>query len=328
MSGSNAHPLNLVFLGCGAAAHKHSRTIKRVSRHVRLHYASRDKDRAEQFRAKHKGVRGYGSYAEALADRELDIALIATPPASHLELTIAALEAGKHAIVEKPAFLNTADFARVRETCARTNCRVFVAENYYYKPLRAQLAQVIHEQLVGQPLFFRVNAAKYQPAGDWRSDPALAGGGALFEGGIHWVHLMANVGLNVRRVTGYRSGATRGSGESVVVVFEYDSGTVGTLAYSWGVPSPLQGLRVSQILGSQGTATFESNGIFLNLSGKNRRFRFPGFRDIGGYRGMFEDIFHAIRTGAEPQVTLDMAENDVRLVEAAYRSMVDEETND
>lgn len=309
----------------------HSRSIRRVDKHVRLHYASRDRTRAERFRTKYaKSGNGqaFGSYKEALADSRIDVAFIATPPASHLELTLAALEAGKHAIVEKPAFLRSADFSQVRETSVRTGRRVFVAENYYYKPIRKQLERLFSGDAIGRPLFFRVNAVKQQTVEDWRSTPALAGGGALFEGGIHWVHLMANAGLKVRRVTGYRSGTAQGSEESVLLVFEYETGTIGTLTYSWDVPSPLRGLRSSQVLGSRGTATFESNGVFFLLSGDARRLSFPGFRDIAGYRSMFRDFFHALRTGTEPAMTLEMAENDVRLVEAAYRSMADEETDD
>ena len=295
---------------------------------VRLHYASRDGERAERFRTDHGGIRAYGSYRAALVDPQIDVALVATPPALHLELVIESLESGKHVIEEKPAFLRSADFEQVRAVSARTGRRVFVAENYYYKPLRTHLEELFREKLIGDPLFLRIDATRYQPASGWRSDPAQAGGGALFEGGIHWVHLMANMGLTVRRVTGYRTGPGRGSAENVLVVFEYEGGPIGTLAYSWNVPSPMRGLRSSRILGSRGTATFESNGVFVFLNGDARRFRFPGFRDIAGYRSMFRDFFHAIRTGAEPGMTLDLAERDIRLVEEAYRSMADEDLHD
>lgn len=282
---------------------------------MRLHFASREAGRAAGFRDELGGVRSFGGYRAALDDPEIDVAVVVTPPASHRDLTLAALEAGKHVIVEKPAFPRSSDFAAVREAAARADRRVLVAENYFYKPLRAELERTIRSGELGEPLFVRVHASKLQRAAGWRAEGE--GGGALLEGGIHWVHLMAGLGLTVGRVTGYRAGGGRLADESAIVVFEYEEGPVGTLAYSWRVPSPLRGLRVSQILGTGGTATFESNGLFLLVRGSRLRLRQPGVRDISGYRAMFRDFVSCLRGGPPAAMTLELAERDVRLVEQA-----------
>ncbi|MDT8436189.1 MAG: Gfo/Idh/MocA family oxidoreductase [Gemmatimonadota bacterium] len=313
--------LNIAFLGCGAATRMHARTLSRVAPDVGVHFASRDAARADAFRRAHGSGRAFGAYGDALADDGMDAAFVATPPSSHRELVLAALAAGRHVIVEKPAFPRSADFAVVREAAVRAGRRVLVAENYFYKPLRRRLAEVLADGRLGRPLFLRVNAAKRQRAAGWRAEPALAGGGALMEGGIHWVHLMASLGLEVRSVTGFRAGPGRGGDESALVVFAYEGGAVGTLAYSWSVPSPLRGLRLSQVMGTEGTATFESNGLFLFERGRRLAFRLPGLRDISGYRAMFADFVAVLRRGGEPGMTFDMAERDVRLVEQATRSM-------
>ena len=70
-----------------------------------------------------------------------------------------------------------------------------VAENYFYKPLARALRRLIAEGAVGELLFVHVNALKSQRRrGLARATPASPGGGALFEGGIHWVDLLANLG--------------------------------------------------------------------------------------------------------------------------------------
>ncbi|MDP2958989.1 MAG: Gfo/Idh/MocA family oxidoreductase, partial [Longimicrobiales bacterium] len=109
--------------------------------------------------------------------------------------------------------------------------------------------------------------------------------------------------------------------ETVLAVFEYEGGAVGALSFSWEVPSPLGGVRLSRIYGREGTVRFESNGAFVLVQGRRSALRLPGFRDIAGYRAMFNDFFDAIRTGREPQMTLDRAENDIRLVNRIYASM-------
>jgi len=148
----------------------------------------------------------------------------------------------------------------------------------------------------------------------------VAGGGALFEGGIHWIDLLAHLGLRIESVQGFRPGDWQGCERSMLVVAQYEEGAVGTLSHSWEVPSPLRGLRVSRIYGTRASVAFESNGLFVLVGGARRRLVFPGLRDIGGYRAMFRDFLAALRTGAEPLMTLTRAQRALELIEAAYRN--------
>ncbi|MGI9625363.1 MAG: Gfo/Idh/MocA family protein [Longimicrobiales bacterium] len=323
MGNEASRPIALVFLGCGRATQMHSRTLSKLDSGVRLHYASRDRDKAEGYRRTHGGVGAYGSYDAAIDDPNLDVVFVATPPPSHLPLTIRALERGKDVIVEKPAFLQRADFAAARQAADRAGKSVFVAENYFYKPLTRRLKQILADGLIGDPLFVQVNALKQQKATGWRADPLLTGGGGLFEGGIHWINFMASLGLEVEGVTGHRAPGPIGdpgttTNENVLVALRYAGGALGSLSYSWDVPSRLGGLRMSKIYGRAGSLTFESNGLFVLLQGKRTRFYVPSLRDLAGYRAMFKDFLNAVRTGAPPGMTLDMAARDVDLVREIY----------
>ena len=97
-------PLRLAFLGCGFITRVHSRTCARSAPPPASAIASRDLGRAEAFCRDFGGTRAYGGYAEALADPAVDAVVIAVPPAFHKTLALQALEAGKHVLVEKPAF--------------------------------------------------------------------------------------------------------------------------------------------------------------------------------------------------------------------------------
>jgi UDP-N-acetylglucosamine 3-dehydrogenase len=312
-------PLRVALLGCGFATRLHSRTLSRFAE-VQRFYASRDPARAEACNRRYRGSGAFGSYEAALASPEIDVVLVATPPASHLEWTLRALERGKHVIVEKPPFLHSSDFDAVREAAERAGRQVMVAENYFYKPLARALREVLATGAVGEPRVLSINALKEQRTGDWRDEPGLAGGGALFEGGIHWVSFMAHLGLPVVSVQGYRP-AGPGPERTVVAVFQYAGGMVGSLYYSWEIPSPLRGLRLSALYGTEGTVTFESNGLLVMVRGRRKRIRIPEPTDLLGYRAMFRDFFRAIRGGTEPEFGLDRARFDLELVEALYRSM-------
>ena len=314
-------PLNLAFLGCGFASRLHSKTLAGFKRDVRRYYASRDRDKATSYNRKYKGSGYFDSYDTAIADARIDVVLVATPPAYHLDLTLQAMRAGKHVIVEKPPFLRAADFEAIHRAQAETNSRVFIAENYFYKPLAFKLREIISAGSIGEVLFVHVNVLKQQRTGDWRDDLAVSGGGALFEGGIHWINFIANLGLTVKSIRGSRPGAQEGPDKSMLVAIEYTEGAVGTLYYSWEVPSTFKGLRISRIFGREGSITFESNGLFILVNGVRKRLIIPKLTDIAGYKAMFRDFIGALQEGREPQMTLDLAQTDLALIETIYQSI-------
>jgi UDP-N-acetylglucosamine 3-dehydrogenase len=309
----------VLFLGCGRVAEMHSRTLRRLGG-IELFYASRDPARADAMCRRFGGRRWYGSYEAALADRAVDVTLVATPTALHREQTILALEAGKHVIVEKPAFMCAADADIVANVAAKTGRRVLVAENYFYKPITRHLRRTVRAGHLGEIRFVTLNATKRQAAEGWRGNPSLSGGGALFEAGVHWINFASNIGLDVEEVQAHRVGPGQGPDHSSLVVFRYAGGAVGTLAHSWELAAPLGGLRLSKVQGTLGSVTFESNGIAHVTSGRVRSIGLA-VRDLLGYRAMFEDFLTALATGREAQFTLGLARRDLILLEQAERSM-------
>lgn len=312
-----AHRLNLVFLGCGDITAVHGRTLAAFAGDVRCFYASRDARRAMAYERRLGGAGSFGSYAAALADGRMDVAFVATPPATHLELVLEALAQGKDVIVEKPAFVRLADYDAVARARERSGRRVLVAENYCYKPLVRLLRGLLASGVIGPTLFVQINALKRQRASGWRNDEG-PGGGALLEGGIHWIDLMAHLGPPVVAVSGYRPGGDAGPERSMLVVAEFADGSIGTLAHSWETKALLRGLQLSRVRGREGSIVFESNGLFVLALGRERRLILPGLRDLSGYRAMFRDFIRALRGAGEPLMSLERAREDAELVESAY----------
>lgn len=107
----------------------------------------------------------------------------------------------------------------------------------------------------------------------------------------------------------------------MLVVATLDTGGVATLHHAWDAPVRLKGLSLSHVIGTHGTITFESNGIVAGLNGRRRRrLFFPGFRDIRGFRAMFDDLLTALRLGREPVMSLARARTDLGIIESAYRT--------
>jgi predicted dehydrogenase len=321
-------PVRLAFLGCGFITRVHSRHLRALRADVACAYASREAAKAEAYCRQFAGTRSYADYERAIADPAIDAVVVAVPPRFHLDLTLTALAAGKHVLVEKPAFPKAADFETVRLARDRAGRVVLVGENDHYKPLALTLRRLVAADVIGEMVFahFTTIAHRLKTADDWRNDETMAGGDAFFEEGIHWLHLAGSLGPKITSIHGYRPSLPRLGPDtrqkSMMVSFRYDNDAVGSLYYSREIPSLFRGLRLSKLYGLKGVITFESNGVFVVARGQGGpKLLFPGFRDMRGYQAMYRDFVGAIRERRAPEMSLERAMDDHRLMVQIYTSL-------
>jgi predicted dehydrogenase len=320
-------PVRLAFLGCGFITRVHSRHLRSLRRDVRCSYASRDTVRADAYCRQYSGTGTHADYAAAIADPRVDAVVIAVPPRFHLDLAVRALAAGKHVLVEKPAFLRASDYEAAIAARDRAQRVVLVGENDHYKPLAVALRRLLADGAIGDMVFahFTTIAKKFKAADDWRNDETIAGGDAFFEEGIHWLHVAGSLGPAITEVHGYRPSVSREGPDrrvkSMMIAFRYDNDAVGSLYYSREIPSLFKGLRLSKLYGRKGIITFESNGLFVMARGNGFRLLFPGYRDLRGYKAMYRDFLRAIREGGAPEMSLERAMDDQRLMDRIYSTV-------
>ncbi len=152
--------------------------------------AARDGGRARAFAAKHGIAVSYGSYAELLADPDVDAVYNPLPNGLHGAWTIRALEAGKHVLCEKPFTANAAEAEEVAAAAERSGLVVMEAFHWRYHPLATRVLDIIAsgdlgpvrhvEATFGFPLLRRADIR-------WQLDLA---GGALMDAGCYAVHLV------------------------------------------------------------------------------------------------------------------------------------------
>jgi predicted dehydrogenase len=219
------------------------------------------------------------------------------------------------------------DYRAVLEARNRAQRAVLVGENDHYKPLAVTLRRLLADGVIGEMVFahFATIAKRLKTAADWRNDEAMAGGDAFFEEGIHWLHVAGSLGPSIMDVHGYRPSVSREGPDrrvkSMMVAFRYDNDAVGSLYYSREIPSLLKGLRLSKLYGRKGIITFESNGLFVLARGNGFRLILPGYRDIRGYKAMYRDFVGAIREGRQPEMSLERAMDDQRLMDRIYSTV-------
>ena len=130
-----------------AALIKPARAVKDVEVSA---VAARARSRAETFATKHGVPRVHDSYADLIADPELDAVYIPLPNGRHAEWTLAAIKAGKHVLCEKPFTANAEQAKQVAAAAENTGLVVMEAFHYRYHPLAQRMADIVHSGELGK----------------------------------------------------------------------------------------------------------------------------------------------------------------------------------
>lgn len=189
------------------------------------------------------GVRFYTSVADLLADDEVDIVSIATPPSTHKDLAILAMQAEKHVLIEKPLALSEKDallVKRVAESAGRCATVNFVLR---FNPIVEALQEITGSEVLGK--LRRVDLRNYAmqsgvPEGHWFWDPEISGR-ILLEHGVHFFDLAAAIiGSKAQEVFSLGVDRKPGMEDRVFAAVKYESGVVGTYWHSFSRPDELE----------------------------------------------------------------------------------------
>lgn len=149
-------------------------------------------ERAQALARTAPGVVAVSSWQDAIVRDDVDIVMVATTNEALAPVSLAAVEAGKHVLVEKPAARTTAELDRVIEAAQRRNRRVRVGFNHRYHPAVLEARALVDSGALGPLMFIR---GRYGHGGrlgyerEWRADPEKSGGGELMDQGVHLIDL-------------------------------------------------------------------------------------------------------------------------------------------
>jgi predicted dehydrogenase len=313
----------MIIVGCGWIAQRHAAAARRLR--VPLIFASRDVERARRYARTFRGLAAYGSYAEAVADPRAAGAIICTPHDRHLADARVAFAAGKHVLIEKP-LARTLDEADEIITAAGAAGRVLmVAEQFQFMPAFRRVKALLDSGRLGALRELHLIARGFGARSGWRLAADRVGGGALIDGGIHYVHNLRWWGGEVRRVIALRPPQTvlAMEGEDAIsLLAELSSGALGLLSNSLGAPG-LSRLQWSTVTGTRGSCFADNRGRFVIARGEGgtlvRIFR----RDVRGYEAMLTAFRRAMARGEAGEMDAATGRADLAVVLAAYRSIAE-----
>jgi predicted dehydrogenase len=176
-------------IGCGLIGQKRAKALGKGGRLVAC--ADIDPARAESL-AKSAGAKSYADWRDLLASSEVDIVVVATLHDSLAEITLAAVQAGKHVLVEKPAARSAQELEPVLEAAKKQGVQVRVGFNHRYHRALQKAKEIVDSGILGELMFIRArygHGARLGYDKEWRADPALSGGGELIDQGPHLIDL-------------------------------------------------------------------------------------------------------------------------------------------
>src|SRR5262249_53622009 len=152
-------PLRFGLIGCGDISEKRVAPALQNAPGSRLVAVSRARaDRAADFAARHKADRWYADWKDLVRDRDLDAVYVAAPVHLHEEQAVAAAEAGKHVLCEKPMALDPGACERMIAAARRNGVRLGVAYYRHHYPVVRRLSELLRSREIGLPVLAHLEA--------------------------------------------------------------------------------------------------------------------------------------------------------------------------
>jgi predicted dehydrogenase len=287
--------------------------------------AARDLGRARRYAAKHGIGVAYGSYSQLIADPDVNAIYIALPNSLHAEWTIAALEAGKHVLCEKPFTANASEARRVADAAAAGGLVVMEAFHYRYHPLIARILSLLDSDVIGAVRHIETQLCFPLPRfKDIRYQLSLAGGATMDAGcyAIHFLRVLGGAGAEPEVVAAHVKLHSPQVDRYSRAEFLFPNGVTGrTTASMWS--ARLLGIS-AKVTGDKGQLAVLNyalphtyHRLTVRTAGRTRRERVPG---EASYTYQLRAFADAVLRGGPNLTPASDAVKTMTLIDAVYRA--------
>jgi predicted dehydrogenase len=331
--------VGFALVGTGMAGEFHAQELRFVKGADLVAVCSRNPARVRAFAERHGVKHFFTDYREMMKFEEIDVVNVNVPTGLHAEVTLAASEAGKHVLVEKPLEINLARADEMIRVCRRNRTKLGVIFQMRFGDVAAKLKGALASGALGR--IFLADAIDkssrtpaYYGSAEWRGTRALEGGGCLMTQSIHIIDLLQHLMGPVRSVTG--SVATQRHAieveDTAAALVKFESGAMGVIEATTSVNPALKSRL--EIHGEKGTIVANAQYdqfLLWRVDGYDggveveREIRLDDIDDPWAYpqtrhRVQFQDMVDAIRNDRDPVLTGEDARESLAIVMAIYES--------
>ena len=295
-------------IGCGDIAQKRVAPALRdlaLSEFVAVSRAQ--SDLAESFAKQFGAKRWFADWRDMVRDKEVDAIYIATPVQLHAPQAVAAAEAGKHVLCEKPMALNVAECDEMIAASKANNVKLGIAYYRHFYPVVGRIKEVLESDEIGSPVVVQINAFEWfnprpKDSRSWLIKKEVAGGGPMFDFGCHRIEVLLNIFGGISEIKALITNVLfdREVEDTATALFQFELGLCGTLTVSHAAREPQDTIDV---FGSRGSIhvpvlndgqmrVLSENGERTELHPPAANFHLP----------LIEDFNSAILEDREPAV--------------------------
>ncbi len=301
--------INWGLIGAGDIARKRIAPALRDLTSCNLAAVSRNRaELAESFAKEFGADRWYADWRELIADKDIDAVYIATPVFLHAEQTIAAAEAGKHVLCEKPMALNVAECDRMIAACEAAGVKLGIAYYRHFYPSIIRVKEIIASGEIGQIVLAQMNAFEYfDPAPDhprrWLLDKAKSGGGPMMDFGCHRLEVLTNLFGSVAQASGLTANTVftdREVEDTAAALLRFHSGPVASVTVTHAAREPQDTLDIFGTRGSIHIPVLNGAEVRIIVDGVDRIESHPTHLNV--HQPLIEDFVKAVLENRTPEI--------------------------
>ncbi len=300
---------------------------------------------ADTFARRYGVEAAYDDYHAVLARRDVDVVIVTSYTAAHAEHCIAAAEAGKHIILDKPIATTMEDATRIVAAARTHGVKLMMAYLLRFLPVYQRAKELIEEGVIGRPTsaFYsiRVPVGFIRDAPDtvdqgWYADPIKGGGGGFIDHGVHFTDALRwffeSDATSVYGKIGNLTYTDLPVEDYGICTISFAKGQIGTVESTWHAAEwygPLSSPDRCTLSGTEGeielhyqkspqmevaarVAPYNSGRIYYDWAGEER--------DNICYKRVVEHMIACVREDREPSVTGEDGRAALGIILAAYRS--------
>ncbi len=294
---------------------------------------------ARNFAEKHDIPHHFTALDRLLAMDDITMVVIGIPNFLHCDITLAAAEAGKHVVIEKPLCMNLSEADRMISACRDANVKLMYAEELCFTPKYVRLKSLLDEGALGAPVLLKQSEKHDGPHADHFWDVERSGGGVTMDMGCHAIEFFRWLnGRNpiksvyAQMSTSVHTTKTKGD-DNAIIILEFENGVIAVAEESWtkrgGMDDRAEihgsgGVAYADVLQGNSIQTYSTKGVgyAVEKAGITAGWSFTMYEEIWnyGFPQEFEHFVHCVKHDKQPLVTGEDGRAVLEAIFAAYES--------
>jgi predicted dehydrogenase len=311
-------------VGCGDIARRRVAPALRDLDNCELIAVNRaDAARAETFASEFGAKRWHADWRELVVDPEVEAVYVATPVHLHAGQAVAAAEAGKHVLCEKPLALTVAECERMNAAAEANGVLLGVAYYRRFYPVVERVREILETGEIGVPVIAQVNAfERFDPEPGhprrWLLDKLRSGGGPMFDFGCHRVEVLFNLFGDVSAVRGLASNVVfeREVEDTACALLKFARGTQVVISVTHAAREPQDTLEIFGSEGSLRVEVLNEGRLRVRTKDGERIESHPPHENL--HQPLVEDFARAVIEGRPPRVDGRVGQRVSEILEMIY----------